>query len=75
MPCDASALITRPTVMIGIFATSALAIPAAETSTSWSIRSGNWIATSAATKPPIELPTMSTLPSSSCSQSASTQRP
>ena len=50
-------------------------IPAAETSTSRDTRSGNWIATSAATKPPMEFPTSATLPRPSCSQNASTQRP
>ena len=73
--CVATAFIRRAIVMIGVFATSTLPMPAADTSTSWSMRAGNWIATSAATKPPIELPTMSTLPSPSFSQSASTQRP
>jgi hypothetical protein len=39
----------RPAVKIGRRAMSALVIPAAETRMSWSIRSGNWMATSAAT--------------------------
>ena len=62
-------------VRIGIGATSALEMPAADTSTSWETRSGNWIATSAAMYPPIELPTRSTFPSSSLLASSFTHRP
>jgi hypothetical protein len=38
----------RPAVRIGRRAMSALVMPAADTRMSWSMRSGNWIATSAA---------------------------
>ena len=44
----AIAVTTRPKVRIGASSVSALEMPAAETSTRRSTRSGNWIATSAA---------------------------
>jgi hypothetical protein len=45
----ASAVAIRPKVRIGAWSVSALEMPAADTSTSRDTRSGNWIATSAAT--------------------------
>jgi hypothetical protein len=71
----AIAVATRPNVRIGAWSASALVMPAADTSTSRFTRSGNWIATSAVTKPPIELPTSSTAPTPISSQNAFTQRP
>ncbi len=49
--------------------------PAADTSTSRSTRCGYWIAVSAVTKPPIELPTSTISSRLSCSQNWFTQRP
>ena len=59
----------RPHTITGARRRSELVIPAADTKTSRSTRFGNWIAVSAATKPPIELPTSTTSPRPSCSQS------
>ena len=71
----AMAAAMRPNRSTGRWSASADEIPAADTRVRRETRSGNWIATSAATKPPMEFPTSATLPRPSRSQNASTQRP
>ena len=76
VPAQVAAMATtRAPARMGCRRRFVVVMPAAETSTSPAARSGNWIATSAAVNPPIELPTSTASPRSSSEQSASTQRP
>ena len=70
-----TAVIVRASATTGARAMLAVEIPAADTSARRSTRSGNWIATSDETKPPIEFPTRCARSISSSSSTARTKRP
>ena len=71
----ATAATTRAPAMTGPEARSEVVKPAADTSTIRATRAGNWIATSAEMKPPIEFPTRTASPTSSSSSTAFTVLP